>query len=451
MRTNNKRTSNIVEWLEQNTLPERVHALLEPIFVACMRRNSDQSGISKARKILVVQPDLIGDLLLLSPFLRELRRFFPQSWISLVVEPNAFNLVEHCPYVDEIFLYDCKNWSLYWRWKFFVTGALLSVRHLLSRNFDLAIFPHWEIDHYYGTMLAYLSGAKYRISYSESTTAEKRLVNKNYNLLLTHALEDSTVRHEVEQSLSILRALGLKPESGQLEVWLTEEDKQFSTRLLSETNAFEKPLIAVCVGGSHRRKRWPVERYLEVCRYLVSEYGANLLLVGSASDSAAASQIAKELRSAVIDVCGKTTLRQTAALLQNCRLYVGNDTAPMHMSAALSVPVLAVSCHPVDGSTERSYSPVRFGPWQVDSIVLQPAVAARSCLQPDPDRDGQLICDYCIDSEAHCILGVQVPDVIEAVDRLLLHMRGAKGEQVKAVSHDLPVACTAQFEFERSS
>lgn len=392
--------------------------MLEPIFADCGRRDFTEFGYLKASKILVVQPDLIGDFLLFSPFLRELRRRYSTAWITLVVEPQVFNLAEHCPYVDEILFYDCKKWSRYWRWQYFAVAAKLAAQHLWSRKFDLALFPHWEIDHYYGTMVAYLSGATYRVGYSEFTTHEKSIVNHGYDLLLSSALSGNGVQHEVEQNLGLLRALGIEPIRDNLEIWLSERDRQYSEKFLLSRKKPQKPLIAICIGGSHPRKQWPIDRYLEVCKFIIEKFDAELIVVGDKRDAAIATCLDQELSGALLNACGKTSLRQTAALLSHCRMYVGNDTAPMHMAAAFRVPVVAVSCHPVNGSSERAYAPARFGPWQVPNIVVQPEKAALSCLVPDLGVKDELICDYCIASGAHCILGVSTSAVIEAVNTL---------------------------------
>ncbi len=252
----------IVDFLERLTLPENIYAMMEDFFELFGRRKPLKDFSYYYKRILLIQPDLIGDVVLTSPLLRELRSHYPGSWITLVVEPHTFNLVEHCPYVNEILTYNCKKWRLYWRWKFFLSAAWLSFRHLIWRKFDLAIFPHWDIDHFYGTMLAYLSGAIYRISYSEAVTADKRSSNRNYNLLLTHALEESTIRHEVEQKLFILKSLDCEPGSAHLELWLTREDELFAKRFLSTHQLKQSsPLIAMCLGGSHPRKLWPADRF----------------------------------------------------------------------------------------------------------------------------------------------------------------------------------------------
>ena len=404
--------ASTVDQLEYLSRPPQVHGLAEIVFRSLGRRSMRATFPGKLERVLVVQPDLIGDVILLGPFLRELRRSCPNAWITVVVEPSVYNLVELCPHVQEIITYDCAKWRLYWRWKFFCRALWLSVRSLLWRNFDLAIFPHWDTDHYYGTMVAYLSGAQFRLGFSESVTREKREANRDYNLLLSHAMEEPDIAHEVERTLDIVKAMGGSVQSTSLETWLSREDRRFADRFLDKRGETRKRLrIAMCMGGSHPRKFWPVERYSEVVRWLIESHDAEILIVGGSGDRLAAASIRRDFPERIIDATGKTTLRQSIALVEKCQLYIGNDTAPMHMAAASGLPVVAISCHPADADPAVSYSPRRFGPWGVPSLVLQPGRMQDSCRSAGKG--------YCSNDQAHCILDVTEDQVRQAVSEVL--------------------------------
>jgi ADP-heptose:LPS heptosyltransferase len=109
----------------------------------------------------------------------------------------------------------------------------------------------------------------------------------------------------------------------------------------------------------------------------------------------------------VINAVGQTSLREAGALLTRCHLFVGNDAGPMHLAAAAGLPVIEISCHPLGGSTGQVNSPARFGPWRVPHVILRPAKAMDPCS------------DACISHLAHCIQGVSIEQVKEAMTRLL--------------------------------
>ncbi|MHB1559266.1 MAG: glycosyltransferase family 9 protein, partial [Isosphaeraceae bacterium] len=101
------------------------------------------------------------------------------------------------------------------------------------------------------------------------------------------------------------------------------------------------------------------------------------------------------------------TLRQTTAILSRCRLFIGNDSGPMHLASAVGVPVVEISMFPRSGPRGHVSSPHRFGPWGVPSVIVQPSHALPPCT------------DGCRASTAHCITQVGVSEVFVAVMELL--------------------------------
>jgi ADP-heptose:LPS heptosyltransferase len=104
---------------------------------------------------------------------------------------------------------------------------------------------------------------------------------------------------------------------------------------------------------------------------------------------------------------GKITLRQLTSILSYCKLYMGHDTGIMHITAAMKIPVLEISCWPEFGDKFSAKSPYHFGPWGVRHIILSPEKPLEPCK------------DECISSKPHCILQVTVEDAKEAVKKLL--------------------------------
>jgi ADP-heptose:LPS heptosyltransferase len=100
-------------------------------------------------------------------------------------------------------------------------------------------------------------------------------------------------------------------------------------------------------------------------------------------------------------------LRESAAVLELCTLFIGNDSGPKHMAAAMKTPVIEISCHPLTASADFEYSPSRFGAWGKDVRVVQPNYSRSPCSEG------------CRANEAHCILGVEPRRVIEEASVLL--------------------------------
>jgi heptosyltransferase-2 len=371
-----------------------------------------RAALGSLKAILVVRLDEIGDVVMNSPFLRELRRNAPQAWITLVVKPGTLNLVERCPYANEVLAFD---------WRAGVARALrlhgralrLAATRLWRRRFDLAINPRWGADHYHGIYLTYFSGAPRRVGYSEGVCLTKREMNAGCDRMFTDLLTDASPRHEVERNLDVIRFLGGDVVDSGLEVWLDEQDREFAAQTLAQHRVDAHTLlIALAAGAGAPKRYWPIERFVELGCLMLREYRPRLLIVGGRGDAQLGERFEAELGDRVINLAGRTTLRQTAALLQRCHLAISNDSGPMHLAAATGTPLLAISCHPRGGAAKHENSPVMYGPWGTPHLVLQPEQPRAPC------RDG------CESDQPHCILGVSVDDAFDAARQLLVATMG---------------------------
>ncbi|MEM1995641.1 MAG: glycosyltransferase family 9 protein [Thermoplasmatales archaeon] len=361
--------------------------------------------LSQVKRVLVIRLDEIGDVVMTTPFLRELRRNLPDAWITLVVKPQVYNLVELCPYVNEVLTYD---WSTnrylrplqrHWR------ALKLARQHLWQRHFDLAIIPRWDADHYHATFVAYFSGAPWRVGYSENVNDRKQRLNGGFDHLLTRVLNDNTVKHEVEHNLEVICFLGGEVREDRLELWLGEEDEAFAERVLKSHGVRDgEPLIAFAPGAGAPKRMWPISNFIELGAWLKREYNAYIVAVGRPGEEQLGQELQRRLGDRAINVVGQTTLRQTAALLKCCQLFVGNDAGPMHLAAAAGVPVVEISCHPLNGSPLHPDSPECFGPWGVPHVVLQLEKPLAPCSEG------------CEAAQAHCILGVTVARVKDTIE-----------------------------------
>jgi heptosyltransferase-2 len=405
--------------------PRAALLLAEPFFwVLGMRRKRQEFDLSRVKRALVVRLDEIGDVVMTTPFLRELRRNLPRAWITLVVKPGVRNLVELCPYVNEVLTYDWNISDRLRRLRRHGRALNLACQRLWRRRFDLAIVPRWDADHYHATFLAYFSGAPWRVGYSEDVIPHKRQHNRGLDRLLTHALNDDAVKHEVERSLDLLRFLGATVQDDRLELWLGEEDEAFADSVLRRHGLESgEPLVGLCPsGGNSRLKQWSASRFIELARWLLSRHGARIVIVGGPGEEALGQQIERGLGPSAINAVGKTTLRQLAALLRRCRLYIGNDAGPTHIAAAMGTPLVALfgpTCHH------------RFRPWGERQEVLWLGLPCSPCLA------GQHIdrCPECVFDFPRCMLDITVEQAKAAVDEQLRESHAASAE---ALAHAAP-------------
>lgn len=365
----------------KNLCDRFIDYLVSPDFAITIGKGLNRHGIynhhidlANLRKILVIRLDEIGDVVLSTPFFRELRRNIPKAHITLIVKPAVFNLVELCPHVDEILTFDWEIRGRYGQLKRRLRTFFFALIYLSRKNFDLAIIPRFDADFYDATFLAYFSRARYRIAYTEKATEKKTIINARYDQLFTHILSGKDIKHEVERNLDMLKFMGGQTQSDHLEMWLGKEDERFAEELLNAGSySTSSSFIAIAPGARTESRRWPIQNFLDLIEWLIRErYCSKALIIGGPEEEDLGIIIEDSLGSSVINAVGKTTLRQAAALIKRCRLFIGNDTGTMHIAAAVGTPVIEISGFMPNDALDKANSPSRFGPWGVPHRIVQP-------------------------------------------------------------------------------
>ena len=378
------------------------------------RRKKTPLEASQLRKVLVVQLADIGDIILTGPFLRELRRFLPSAEIVLVVQPGMFNLVEKCPYTNEVLPFHwriVKDWRTAFRGHvlWWLEASRLARRSLWKHHFDMAVSLRWNNDASQAAALILMSasGARHRIAYANSPNDFMFSRLGDVNRLTTQGPVRGAPKHEIERQLDILRFLGGQPEETNLEVWATPEDERFAKNLLGRHGlAGAGLLVALAPGAAWAFRRWPMGRFIELGRWLQEDYKAYILIIAGKSEQGLAFRLEKGLQSRLtVNLAGKTTLREMASILKYCQLFIGNDSGPMHVAAASGVPSIGLF-----GPGEYE----RFRPWGNDHEVIRSGLTCNPCSE------------NCQFAEARCIKGITVSQVKEVLSKKLESIRYCK-------------------------
>ena len=372
------------------------------VFLGGHRVHRPNVDSENPHSILVIRLDEIGDIVLSSGFLREIRHTFQSSRIVLVVKPEIVNLVELCPYVDELIAFPFpESRPTLARYREAIRFAR---KNFLGREFDIAILPRFEHDARFASFLIYCSNARIRLGYSEHASSSKEKENRSFDKYFTKTVLDNPQRHEVEHNLHLVEVLGGEVKNKGLEIWLSPEDRQFAKATFRNCGVDgSETIVACCPGASHGTKMWPIDRYASLCAWMIDQYHVRILLVGGGQERELASFFENGRPEAYLNMIGETTIRQCAALMERCSLYFGNDTGLAHIASALNLPAVEIFCHPLGGSPTHFYSPNRYGPWNTASSTLQPRIAKNPCVE------------YCSVEAPHCIEGVQIEDVRTAL------------------------------------
>jgi ADP-heptose:LPS heptosyltransferase len=399
--------------------PKKLRRIGEPLFwLTGFRKSADQSGITA--KVAVIKLDRLGDVVLCSQLLAGLRRAWPKTHITLFVRESLANLARLCPDVDEVISVPVDEGSMlfvphsgeYRGWKQQLGHWLIFCyrSRLWARRFDVALVPRWDTDYYGAIPLAYLIGAAQRWSVTETTTSGKAIANKGFDRLLTHVIREQSVRHEFLLNESFLRALGIELLDRRILIsWVKESDQKRAADIMEAAGVDASKLsVVLCMGANlTNRRMWPVEFYARLCRTVFDLEMIQLVTFGTATEKSLGLELKKILGNTVINLEGKLPLNLLPAAASLGALYIGSDTGTMHLAAAAGLPILEISCHPMDGEPYWAESPLRFGPWGVPNRVVQPEKAAAPCG------------NYCASEESHCILGVSIEQSATALRSLL--------------------------------
>jgi len=394
--------------------PHRFHAIVTSIRLSANRRQRKKRSVSSGavRKILVVQLADIGDVILSSPFLRGLRQFYPDAWISLAVQPRMFNLIEKCPYIDHVIPFD---WGAGKKWDNYLRGAplwwagssRLAKKEFWDRPIDMAISARWNEDPCQAAslILMYSSGARDRIAYKATSKDSMRYGWKDLNRLITRGPVREFPKHEVEHQLDILRFIGGDPGDDRLEVWTDPEDDQYAQSIL-EKKAFGHTdvLIAFAPGAAWPFRRWPSDRFIQLGQWLQKIYEANILILAGKNEQELALKIEKGLQpEKTINLAGKTSLREMASILKHCNLFIGNDSGPLHIATAAGTPAVGFY-----GPGEYH----RFKPWGMNHDTLRIGLTCSPCSQ------------NCKFHEPRCIEGIPLSQTKKLLIRKLASILG---------------------------
>jgi heptosyltransferase-1 len=298
--------------------------------------------IPAPRRLLIIKPSAIGDIVHALPVLPRLRRLWPRAEITWLVTPACAPLVRDHPMIDHVILFDRKRLAGGWYNPAAFYELCKFVIDLRERNFDLVIDLQGL---FRSAWVALASGATCRVGFSNA--------REGAPLFYTHQVDCSwEMDHAVERYLKIATALGCPDGPVQTTLVVGDEDRRYIQSLLPPGLRY-----AVLMPGTlWETKRLPAERFAELVRPLKEKFGLATVLAGSPADSQFASLIPADF-----NLCGKTNLRQIVALLERADLVVANDTGPMHMAAALGRPLVTPY-----GPT----SPIRTGPFgRMDSVI----------------------------------------------------------------------------------
>jgi heptosyltransferase I len=279
-----------------------------------------------ARRIAIIKPSALGDIVHALPVLTALRQRFPTAQITWIVNRSYESLLSGHPDLTDTLAFDRAGFRG-------VRGAIATAwafaRELRRRRFNLVIDMQGL---FRSGLMALVSGAPCRVGFASAREGSR--------YAYTHKLKcpGRLGAHAVDRMWTVAEAFGVGhlPKVFRVPLQLAEV-----AAARTELAALPRPVVAVAVGAKWVTKRWPPAHFAEVLNRAHSDFGASVVFVGAADDTALSQQVIANLRGPALDLTGRTSLPRLSALLSLADVMFGNDTGPLHLASALGTPCAA--------------------------------------------------------------------------------------------------------------
>lgn len=302
----------------------------------------------KHRKILLIKPSSLGDVVHSLPVLDALHRCFPEAEIHWLVAKGFEGLLEDHPMLKRVWIIHKDEWKKISRIQTTVAELRTLFRDLRKERYDLVI----DLQGLFRSgLIAKATGAPMRIGFKEA--------REGSTTFYTHTVEGGKDIHAVDRYLRIPAFLGCK-------VALVRFPFPRSTHSLSLALPVSGEYAVMVPGARKPVNRWPAQRFGELALRLPIK----TLVLGSRGDRVLAEEVVRASQGKAESIAGKTDIRGLIQVIRGARLMVSNDTGPMHIAAAFGIPVFALF---------GPANPVRTGPYGKGHTVIRKDISCAPC------------------------------------------------------------------------
>ncbi len=354
---------------------------------------------AQIQKVLIIKLCCIGDVLFTTPLIRALKDWQPRLKLTYMVSSWCRPLVEADPLVEAILEFNAYDRCSWWQ-KFKLSWAM--VRTIRKQRFDLAIVLHRTP---LAGLLPALAGVPVRVGFDWQGRGFSH----------THPVAFDPKAHEIDRHLACLRPLGIATQDKQPQLSPDARAREAAQSLLAEVKAktMQGPLIVLFPGGGVNpgtvmtSKRWTLEGYRKLGTLLQQDLGARLVLVGNDDDRRWNDRLLKGAAWAkdTLRLEGKTTLMILAAVLEQCDLFIGGDSGPLHLADAVGCATVSLF-----GPTD----PTLLAPRGPRHRVVRKELSCSPCFTP-----ADLQHTTCWQGSLLCMTSIEAEEVLAAAQDLL--------------------------------
>jgi len=287
--------------------------------------------MKKKEIILVVLIAGIGDLILASRSIRAIRNRFQDAKIHLLTSTEAFPIAKSYPYIDHTWAFPIRELR---KSKTYIFDILRLVRELRKIDFDIVV----NLYRIFSSGGAIKLGLLFILLKSYVKIGHD---NKGFGLFINRKVPPGTLkdRHFADAIMEIAQEAGGIPDDKGIEVFWSQEAESKWQHLFADPDIMR---VAINPGGERANRRWNPDHYALVTDNLIDRFNARIFILGGPGEEKIAEEILIKMRNKAIDLSGQLTLNDLVYIIDQMDLLVTNDSAPMHIAAAVKTPVVAI-------------------------------------------------------------------------------------------------------------
>ncbi|RWZ88332.1 MAG: lipopolysaccharide heptosyltransferase family protein [Hydrotalea sp. AMD] len=346
---------------------------------------------------LVCRLDHIGDVVMTTPAFRSIKEAYLGSKVFLLTNSSSRSLIDNNPFIDELIYF---NWpwpydkrNNYWTLKNLLK-CIKTIKYIRSKHIDC--FIEFRGDPRFVFLFGILANIPLRIS----------SLRKGGKSLLTYGVSFNEDEHQVDVVAKILNLIDVKIANKRPEIFLNDIDRKNIKEILnSEQLPFDSLYAVISPFSAHSVREWPFYNWNIIAEFLKTKFDMFSIIVGTKEDyDIAASDIANN-KEYIFNLCGKTSLRNVAALMENARIVIGVDTGTQHIASCFDVPLITIF-GPAKPQQTRPITP--YGIYIDNNYCV--------C-----DRSKRIMCNHPENGYSKCLIETSTEQVCVAISNILLN------------------------------
>lgn len=344
------------------------------------------------KHILIINLAGIGDLLLSTPALKALRNLYLGAEISILVPSRVYEIVKSLSYIDKVFIFNIEYGGIV---PFSKILRNLKILLTLRRNqFDIAINMR--------TLVSKRSAQKIKILLDiikPKIRVGRDTEGRGYFFDIKIPETDTGTKYEMEYNIDTVKALGAKIIDKTIDFEIDEESVEKVEKILERENISKETILIGFHPGGRPSRRWSIENFVKVVEEVHRRIPSKLVVTGGKDEISLTKKFVRISHAKVINLAGMLSIKELGALIKRCNLFISNDTGPMHISAILRTPLVAIF-----GPGDIAH----YNPRNISEkvVVLYEKVDCTPC--------AKIKC-----GSMKCLKGIRPEEVIEAVLKLI--------------------------------